>query len=55
MTAAVVNHLRFDESVDPDLFVGIDHDVLPHVEAIEGLRSDDIVRVTDHHIASNAS
>jgi hypothetical protein len=50
MTAAVVNHLRFKEPVDPKLFDTGEHDVLPLMKAVEGFQGYHIVQVADDHV-----
>ncbi len=50
MTAAVVNHLHFKEPVDPELFAGVEHDVLPFTKEIKGFRGYQIVQVADDHV-----
>ncbi len=45
-----MNHLHFKEPVDPELFAGVEHDVLPLMKAIEGFRGYHIVKVADDHV-----
>ena len=47
---AVINNLRFTDSVDRDLFAGVEHDLAHRMRAIAGFKSFHIVQVADDHV-----
>src|SRR6185437_15798925 len=49
MPAAVVNHLRFREAHDPDLFARAEEEVVPQARNIEGFRGLHVVQVAPDH------
>lgn len=50
MAAAVVNHLTFDDPVDPDLFRRAEQDLVPQMRAIEGFEALHVVQTSDHDV-----
>ncbi len=48
--AAVINHLRFRDPVDPDLFADADATLVPRMRAIEGFRGLHVVQTGEREI-----
>jgi hypothetical protein len=49
MPAAVINHLHFREPPNPDLFAGVEDEVVPQARAVEGFRALHVVQVAPDH------
>ncbi len=47
---AVINTLRFKESVDPSLFVRAEHEMADQMRAIEGFQGFRVVQVADDQV-----
>lgn len=47
---AVINTLRFKESVDPTLFVRAEHEMADQMRAIEGFQGFRVVQVADDQV-----
>ena len=47
---AVVNNLRFKDSVDPAVFTAAEQHLAQHMGAIEGFRSFQVVQVADDQV-----
>ncbi len=46
--AAVVNHLHFNEPIDPALFATAQVDLVPQMRAIEGFRGFEVIQTSEH-------
>lgn len=48
--AGVVNHLRFKETIDPELFARAERDLIPQMRAIDGFQDFYVIQTSDTEV-----